>query len=303
MGGQATCVCQNECDELDAARCNGNVLQTCKVDADDCRYWEDTENCQDSGRTCVEDSGGASCTQDCSNACTPGTARCRGFYLERCQEGQPCPVWKPEQDCTQTLEYCEDRDGNPRCTSCEPPDQGCPPGNKCTMTTAKVFACFDAGPQGPGDDCSSQACQAGLICITYDGSDYRCWQYCQSSDDCPGEDTHCIWPWPETTEVWGICRPGCDPVKQTGCGQDEACIYMDPDVGSTDCWTAGSLQEGDECDFTELCAAGLDCVKDPGSDPPTYHCRRYCDATHPCSSGFECIQTEASGALKMCFPK
>ncbi len=301
-GEGPACTCLPECDQEGAKRCEGNVLQACAVDGDGCRYWNEDQDCAASGMTCIEASGQASCTLDCSNACTPGELRCRGFYLEKCEEADPCPVWKPQQDCTQTLEYCEDRDGPAHCTSCEPPDVGCPQGDACTMSTLEVFACFPAGPKTAGEDCSTEECEPGLICMTYDGSDYLCWNYCLSSEDCPGDDSHCIWPWPDTTEKWGICRPGCDPVKQTGCGQGEACIYMDPDVGSTDCWPAGDLQEGDECDFTELCAAGLDCVADPGSNPPTYHCRRYCDPDHPCPGGFSCIQTEATGALKMCFP-
>ncbi len=303
--GGATCQCENACAREGATHCEGTVIETCTKDDAGCLYLEQTEDCADATptKTCVEETQGqASCAADCSESCSPGESRCLGFLLQDCQQADPCPVWQTRQDCTETNEYCEDRGDEPVCNSCEPPAEGCRQGDRCTMTTAHVFACYPAGPQGAGEDCSQQDCQAGLICMQLDSGPYTCQPYCQSSDDCPGDETHCIWPWADSTDVWGFCRDGCDPVTQTGCGQDQACIYMDPDLGTTDCWAAGTLQEGDTCSVTDLCAPGLDCIVQEGTNPLEYHCRRYCDATHTCPQGYTCSQTEASGLFKMCFP-
>ncbi len=303
--GGATCDCVNECEQAGTGQCNGTVIQSCTKDDDGCLYLAAGEDCADASpvQTCVDDGeGNASCSVDCSQSCTPGESRCQGFWIQDCQQAVPCPVWQNRVDCTETNEYCEDRGDEPTCNSCVPPADGCMDGDRCTMTTAHVFACYPEGTQGAGDDCSTQECQAGLICMQLDGGSYTCREYCQGSDDCPGDDTHCIWPWPDATDVWGFCRDGCDPVTQTGCGQGEACIYMDPDLGETDCWQAGTLQEGEDCGGSELCAAGLDCVLEEGTNPFEYYCRRYCDATHPCPTGYSCTQTVASGLLKMCFP-
>jgi hypothetical protein len=76
---------------------------------------------------------------------------------------------------------------------------------------------------------------------------------------------------------------------------------MDPEVGSTDCWTAGNLAEGDDCSsLVELCEPGLDCVLEPGSDPFEYYCRAYCDTDDACPQGRSCQWTEAMGALRVC---
>ncbi len=300
-GSKAQCECNNDCTE-GKTQCDQNMLQTCSKDQDDCLAWTDTQNCSDTSTTCLSEGDSAHCGTDCSQACEVGTKQCHGYTIQTCVAADPCPVWQNETDCTTTNQYCDDYGTEVVCNSCVPPADGCLTGYRCTMTTADVFACFPDGTQSEGENCSTKECKAGLICMQLDSGPYQCLSYCQTSNDCAGDQTHCIWPWKDTTEVWGFCRDGCDPIQQTGCNNGEACYFSDPDQGSTLCWATGTIAENSACDSTTMCVPGSDCVVQAGTNPFEYYCRRYCDTAHPCDTGFQCIQTEASGLLKMCFP-
>jgi len=183
-------------------------------------------------------------------------------------------------------------------SDCEPPDQGCKEGERCTVLAATAFDCVPAGETPPGSDCSEDDCQAGSICMTIDG-ETLCRRFCEAASDCVTPDTHCIFTWQEFSD-WGLCRPGCDPMTQDDCPEGQACYYMDPDVGSTDCWPEGSLAQGADCSsLTEFCEAGLDCILEPGSDPFEYYCRAWCDDEHPCDTG-ACQFTGAMPLMGVC---
>lgn len=186
---------------------------------------------------------------------------------------------------------------------CEPPAVDCENGERCTvLSTADeaVAACVPAGTVPVGGDCSVEECEPGAMCVQ-SGSNYVCRPYCEGGADCGADDRHCIWPWPSLPDI-GLCRAGCDPVRQTGCSTGEGCYYMDPVEGSTECWTEGTLAEGEDCgSMIEFCLPGLDCVLEPGSSPYEYYCRAYCDDDHPCTTG-TCTTTDATSALKFCMP-
>lgn len=186
---------------------------------------------------------------------------------------------------------------------CTPPSTGCSGGERCTVLSFEgqvVSACVPAGPVAVGGDCSAEECEPGAMCVQAGGL-FVCRAFCDAGADCVDGELHCVWPWPSLTEV-GLCRSGCDPVRQTGCEPGEGCYFEDPAEGSTMCWDAGPLAEGTDCSsFAEMCAPGLDCVLDPGSTPFTYHCRAFCDADNDCTSG-TCQTTDATPALKVCMP-
>jgi hypothetical protein len=187
---------------------------------------------------------------------------------------------------------------------CLPPAVGCEDGQRCTVLSAgtiAVAACVPAGPVPVGGDCTTDECAPGAMCVKV-GASYVCRAYCDAGADCGSSDQHCAWPWSPLQEI-GLCTEGCDPVRQTGCGTDQGCYFMDPADGSTDCFPAGTLPEGADCSaLVDFCVPGLDCVMEPGSGPSfQYFCRAFCDAEHPCANG-TCSTTQATEALKFCMP-
>lgn len=186
-------------------------------------------------------------------------------------------------------------------SDCDPFEGGCPTGQRCTVLANLVFDCVPAGEAGPGDDCSVGECQPGLVCFYSEGK-AKCVPFCRSANDCTAVDDHCVYPW-SFTEI-GYCRAGCDPVLQEGCKPQEGCYFSDPEVGSTLCFDAGTLDEGADCsNFTVLCKPGLDCILQPGSNPYEYYCRAWCDSAHPCPEGSVCTTTLASPVMPVCLPK
>ncbi len=281
--------CSHECPGLRSSRCLDDKVQTCAPGTDGCLRWADSQDCAASGKTCTDDGQQATCQEVCSSDCPQaGDSRCQGFVLQVCtDDGNDCLLWTDSKNCLDDDLSCRQIDASSaQCAICEPPDIGCGQGEHCVMLTEYVLGCLPAGPGAAGDDCSDIDCEPGLQCFEFEDG-YRCRVLCENTSDCD-QQSHCIWPWLQATEDWGICRPGCDPIRQIGCNQDEACYFEDPDVGSTLCWTAGNLSEGAECYMTDLCAPGLDCILEPDTDPCEYYCRAYCDPEHPCSGGQSC---------------
>ncbi len=187
--------------------------------------------------------------------------------------------------------------------NCTPPSTGCSNGQRCTVYSSgnnTVTACAPAGTVPVGGDCSVDECVAGAMCVQT-SSQQLCRAFCDGGADCTAVDLHCAWQW-STLPTIGLCAAGCDPVRQTGCGNGESCYFSDPDVGSTLCWATGTLAAGADCGSSgSMCQAGYDCVLQPGSSPYQYYCRAYCDADHPCATG-TCTTTDATKALKFCMP-
>jgi len=69
----------------------------------------------------------------------------------------------------------------------------------------------------------------------------------------------------------------CDPICQTGCGMDEACVAGSSGPGSpiqSSCQPAGTGMQGDSCSQMSPCAAGYGCA---GASADTATCQQYCD--------------------------
>ncbi|HNS95820.1 MAG TPA: hypothetical protein PLJ27_16405 [Polyangiaceae bacterium] len=185
---------------------------------------------------------------------------------------------------------------------CSPPSTGCKADERCTVLSVAsraVTACVPAGAVKVGGDCTVDECEPGAMCV-HAGGKYVCRSFCHGGNDCNDDDLHCVWPWGDDV-AFGLCRSGCDPVRQKGCDDNEGCYYMDPETGSTDCWLAGGLLPGADCSNMSLCQPGFDCVLEPGSSPFKYYCRAYCDDYTPCAAG-TCTTTQATAALKFCMP-
>lgn len=258
--------------------------------------------CRPDGDKSLGDVCGTGGIDDCVSGmvCVPysGTV---STCVSLCGTGLPCD--KSYQACFDWFGATGSVAGICLGDDCTPPDTGCSDGERCTVLASQghtVPACVPAGDVPVGQDCSVNECEPGAMCVQA-GSAQICRAFCEAGLDCVQEDLHCVWPWTSLPDI-GLCRAGCDPVRQTGCEANEGCYYMDPDEGSTDCFDAGTLEEGADCGtFAEMCAPGLDCVLDPGSTPFTYHCRAFCDSEQVCPTG-SCTTTDATAALKFCMP-
>jgi hypothetical protein len=282
----------------------------CTLDGDECESGEkcapvgpnEALVCRPDGDKQVGEACGESGVDDCvsGTACVPYDNTI-SMCLPLCSDTVPC---------SESYEACFDWFGPNGSVAgvcfgddCLPPASGCESGERCTVLSAgedAVAACVPAGPVAVGGDCSVDECEPGAMCVQ-EGNSYTCRAYCDSGSDCGADDQHCAWPWPPLQDI-GLCTEGCDPASQTGCGTDDACYFLDPTDGSTDCFPAGTLVEGADCSsLADFCQPGLDCVREPGATPFEYYCRAFCDADHPCNSG-SCTTTEATEALKFCMP-
>jgi hypothetical protein len=267
LGVNEALVCRPDGDKLPGETCGASGLDDCAA-----------------GSACVDyDSTLSTCRPLCNT-----TVPCPGDHLA-------CFPWFGPSGSVAGICLGDD---------CLPPAVGCEDGQRCTVLSAAsiaIAACVPAGPVPVGGDCSTDECAPGAMCVKV-GASYVCRAYCDAGADCGSAHQHCAWPWPALPEI-GLCTEGCDPVRQTGCGTDQGCYFMDPADGSTDCFPAGTLPEGADCSsLVDFCLPGLDCVLEPGSGPSfQYFCRAFCDAEHLCTSG-NCSTTQATEALKFCMP-
>ena len=64
----------------------------------------------------------------------------------------------------QTFGICVDS------TPCDPVNDACPVGQRCTIATANVTECQPVGNVARGNDCSAESCQRGNVCVNVAGS-------------------------------------------------------------------------------------------------------------------------------------
>jgi hypothetical protein len=79
---------------------------------------------------------------------------------------------------------------------------------------------------------------------------------------------------------------GCDPVRQTGCGDGEKCSLVGPDLG---CVLLGDGGAGADCQAIvggDSCAAGLICAAASGASTCVQFCDRVCG--EPCGAESRC---------------
>lgn len=284
----------------------GETLKSCTLGGDECA---EDENCAPS-----DDGYSLVCRK--AGSVQPG-GRCLAH--EDCSKGSACitywqdiayckPLCSQSVSCPEEFQICLPWFGNEGTlagvcfgTNCTPPDIGCAEGDRCTVLGNQVFDCVPAGPVPVGGDCSEEDCVAGAVCVQSSGESI-CRAFCGKAEDCTGADDHCIFPWRFTD--FGYCKEGCDPILQEGCNPGEGCYFSDPTIGTTLCWQAGTLEEGEDCSsFIEFCKPGLDCILQPDTNPYEYYCRAYCDPAHPCPQGYKCSYPIASPVMGVCLPE
>jgi hypothetical protein len=103
----AACVCRHGCTLEDVPRCNGDIIQTCQIDHNECRNWVDGLDCAEEGTTCTDTSGIAVC---CENHCLLGQTRCQGFVIQSCIEDENnCTFWEDDTNCAElSNQGCDD---------------------------------------------------------------------------------------------------------------------------------------------------------------------------------------------------
>jgi hypothetical protein len=162
---------------------------------------------------------------------------------------------------------------------CDPVAQSCPTGNKCTyvrqgdMTSRR---CVPEGTVTEGGACQSTAtpegdfhdtCKAGLYCVDQPAPDggtaFACARFCHGSEQCTApRDCVEVLRFAGSEELPRVCGepgPGCDPLAQD-CASAQGC-YPSPQSGAV-CVTAGTLEEGAPCAYSNDCQPGSACVRD-----------------------------------------
>ena len=97
------CVCEDECGTEGVTTCAGDEVRNCTMDEDECLVETIESDCAETGRTCEEDDGSASCVGCIEDLCdSPGALRCNTSLdvLEVCELGDDgCLDWQEEEDC------------------------------------------------------------------------------------------------------------------------------------------------------------------------------------------------------------
>lgn len=165
--------------------------------------------------------------------------------------------------------------------ACDPLGQDCPEGLKCTAygklpgDAWNGNKCVPEPPNGGavGDECAIEGddmftgidnCGKGTICLNVDEEQKNgfCVEFCSPDMMCPGTQGGsgvCI---VTNDGALPICLNTCDPLLQD-CQGSTAC-YGDPSGPPFICFTPDPQDggmDGDPCDFTNACVAGLNCTQ------------------------------------------
>ncbi len=180
-------------------------------------------------------------------------------------------------------------DDTPPTVECDPGDQDCPDGEKCTAvaagTTRNRYACVaDPGQMAEGEACTKDpdgvdGCIAGTLCVEDRLGAGRCLGICLDDGDC--NDGRCTDAPFDDVEY---CARTCDPLA-SACPSNMACT---PTLDAFICTfpyedDTGSLQESCNPFDGRGCAPGLTCLA--GSLVPSCGevgcCTIYCNVNDP----------------------
>ena len=125
--GDASClpVCVDQCDTDGAARCDGDIIETCSVRAGGCLGWVSGDDCTAAGQYCDDSGDAAACV--CDDECTTdGALQCapNGDAVEICSmAANGCLEWTVDTTCAGD-EVCSQAGGS---VTCAAPLQYCVP--------------------------------------------------------------------------------------------------------------------------------------------------------------------------------
>jgi hypothetical protein len=152
----------------------------------------------------------------------------------------------------------------------------CPEGQKCTLdgslSEAHCVGVVDR-PKQLYEPCQllkggylsgHDDCDAGLICygVDPDTGIGVCIGFCQGTPDqqtCADPGASCSL----CQECFGLCLPGCNPLKQDCTLANHTCVHNPLDINSFVCTLDSSGEEGqafDVCEYINACDSGLFCA-------------------------------------------
>lgn len=199
-------------------------------------------------------------------------------------------------------------DDTPAIEKCDPRNQDCPPGEKCSAAASSggtwdVNVCVPIvdDPVGVGEACfvigalrdGHDNCELGSICFDVDEEgDGTCFAFCQGDlYECPpGSSCHAT-----GDGTVDLCRPDCDPLLQD-CAGGQLCVSVNSGFRCVPDASEGQGFYGIGCQFVNSCNPGLSCAVPelvPGCADPAC-CTPFCDldAAEPCPDqdlGVSCI--------------
>ncbi len=154
--GEAKCVttCSDACSPEGNTSCSGNVVRSCVKAASGCLEWQDSENCEVSGKLC----NSGQCV--CPDVCTPGDTRCNGNFVESCATGtNGCPEWQQGENCEATDRTCSS--GQCTCVNdCNSEGEKRCSGDVVQNCTADAYQCLH-WTDGQNCSASGQTCSGG----------------------------------------------------------------------------------------------------------------------------------------------
>jgi hypothetical protein len=220
------------------------------------------------------------------------TAACGGSDVADAPDAPPAP----DADTT-----CPSPPPDP----CDPVlNCGCGLGEKCSRQNGvDTPACVPAGTKPPGELCGNESeCAPGTVCASI-GGESRCLRWCDEANPCPdGEACYIsVLSTPSNVEIGTACGQTCSLLDQDcdlaphGCYG--ATVHDVAEEGI--CTDAGTLVQGDQCDFANDCAVGFTCIDDTGGGAST--CAQYCDRDAPaCPGGLSCNELAGHTQTGIC---
>jgi len=301
--GAAACVdtCSNQCNPLDATRCDGSWVQSCRASGSGCLGWYDSVDCAQQGQVCDPSSQPASCRAGCSGDCDSADAtRCAGDLVEVCRAGTDgCLRWQEHSDCAVNQQTCAAEGSNhlcrqvggsvPLCGLCRRDDQcagfsGQYGGRYCQplQSGAADFYCLQDCTQNSGLCQPGETCDANKNCVPAAGCGVT---LCSSSAPA------------------GACAPGL--VCQTGRCVDAAACSSDNQTGTCPAGltcvggsciqtTTSNMPIGGPCASESQCAtANAVCYAEESGGQATGWIQGYCMlfdcASASCPAGSSCV--------------
>jgi hypothetical protein len=237
-----------------------------------------TKGTKRQGDACMGTTAGDDCADHyvCIQLAGDAQPICRQF----CVSDFSCPaVGSDPSACVLTVsplpKPCEEL------KSCNPLDQTtCPIQDDCVVTGASGGQCWPAGTVGANEICQAVGdCARGFVCAGNDTGGYRCRQICNTIGASPAcSDGYCN-PLSDAPNGVGICQPHCNPLDQTPCSTEEACVISN--LGDF-CFFPGTVASGGACAYADDCARGFTCF-DNGDG---FKCRQICNTGTPvCTDG------------------
>ncbi len=189
---------------------------------------------------------------------------------------------------------------------CDPKQQDCPEGEKCTAWADDGGSSWNANKCVPvtgngqhGDPCMTEGggvsglddCAVGHICFNTDENMMGiCTAFCDENDTCPPGSDCSI----QNDGSLPVCEIGCDPLLQD-CPEGSGCYAIDGSEGATICMQdasgAGGM-DGDPCEYDNVCDPGLVCIGGSAGCTATWCCTPWCDlsGSTPCpGAGEDCV--------------